>query len=190
MARVSAPVTTFTGTVIGVAFSEGVAETDNQNAIAYFIRHGYTVDEDAAALSEETITVASTTPDLATATKAQIVAYAATLADPALSVSGLSKAAVIAKVEAYRAVPTVTEVDPATDVAAGGAEVVITGTNFLEGVADVLFDATSATSFEVDSDTQITAVAPAHAAGATDVTVEKATGTSATGAGSVFTYTE
>lgn len=183
-----APVATFTGTVVGVTFSEGVGETSDANALAYFTRHGYTVDTDAADLDSATITVAATTPDLATATKAQCVAYAATLADPALVVTGLSKAGVIAKIEAYRTLATVTDLTPATDVEAGGATVVITGTGFAEGVSDVKFDAADAASFTVDSDTQITAVAPAGT-GTVDVTVVKTAGASATSAASEFTYT-
>lgn len=189
MARVTTPVEGFTGVVVGVTFSEGVGETSDTNALAYFARHGYTVDADAAALTEETVTW-STTADLKTATLAQLRTYAATLSAPTLVVTGLNKAATISRIESYREVPTVTALDPDTDVAAGGASVEITGTGFSEGVADVVFDSTSATSFTVDSDTQITAVAPAHAAGEVDVTVEKTAGTSATGAATAFTYTE
>lgn len=188
MARVIAPVATFTGTVVGVTFSEGVGETSDANALAYFARHGYTVQASAAALSGATVTVAQSTPDLATATKAQIAAYVATLTSPTLSVSGLSKADTIAKLEAYRAVPTVTGVAPTGGAAAGGTSVVITGTNFAQGVSAVKFGTTDATSFVVDSATQITAVATAHAAGQVDVTVVKTAGTSATSASSKYTY--
>ncbi|MFI8850757.1 hypothetical protein [Streptomyces sp. 891-h] len=38
-----APVAEFTGVVAGVHFADGKAETDNENAVAYFLRQGYTV---------------------------------------------------------------------------------------------------------------------------------------------------
>ncbi|HKY58301.1 MAG TPA: hypothetical protein VJL80_09710 [Aeromicrobium sp.] len=39
--RVTAPVEGFTGSVAGVDFVDGVAETDSPAAIAYFRRKGY-----------------------------------------------------------------------------------------------------------------------------------------------------
>lgn len=45
MARVTAPVKGFTGKVVGVMFDSGVAETDDERQLAYFRRHGYTVEE-------------------------------------------------------------------------------------------------------------------------------------------------
>jgi hypothetical protein len=47
----------------------------------------------------------------------------------------------------------------------------------------------SGASFSVDSDTQITAVSPAHAAGTVDITVTTLGGTSAASAADEFTYT-
>ena len=44
MATIETPVKGYTGTVAGVEFQDGRAETDNSNAISYFRRHGYTVD--------------------------------------------------------------------------------------------------------------------------------------------------
>ena len=41
MAKVHSPVEGFKGTVAGVDFKDGVGETDNDNAIAYFRRKGY-----------------------------------------------------------------------------------------------------------------------------------------------------
>lgn len=43
--RITAPVEGATCTVAGVAFANSVAETDNPGAVAYFVRHGYQVDE-------------------------------------------------------------------------------------------------------------------------------------------------
>ena len=52
----------------------------------------------------------------------------------------------------------------------------LTGTGFtgLSGAAAVTFGGTNATSYTVNSATQITATAPAHAAGAVDVVVTAA----------------
>ena len=73
--------------------------------------------------------------------------------------------------------PTVTHVSPAAGAAGGGTLVNITGEN-LAGASEVDFGSTSATHFEVDSETSITAVAPAGA-GTLDVTVTTPEGTTA-----------
>lgn len=44
MARVHTPVAGFSGTVAGVAFASGVAETDDSHVLGYFARHGYRID--------------------------------------------------------------------------------------------------------------------------------------------------
>ncbi|WP_039825302.1 IPT/TIG domain-containing protein, partial [Nocardia testacea] len=77
----------------------------------------------------------------------------------------------------YAAVPTLSTVSPASGTAAGGTTVTITGTA-LTGATTVSFGATPATSFVVDSDTQITAIAPSGAAGTILVTVTTPGGTS------------
>lgn len=41
MPRVKTPVEGFSGVVAGVAFTDGVGETDNPTALSYFRRHGY-----------------------------------------------------------------------------------------------------------------------------------------------------
>jgi IPT/TIG domain-containing protein len=82
--------------------------------------------------------------------------------------------------------PTVTNVAPNAGPAVGGTTVVITGTGFT-GAAAVDFGSTAATSFTVNSATQITATSPAHPGGAVDVTVT-VQGTSATSSADVFTY--
>lgn len=83
-------------------------------------------------------------------------------------------------------VPTVTSVNPNSGDSAGGTNVVITGTN-LTGATAVAFGANAATSFNVDSATQITAVAPSGT-GTVNVRVTTSHGTSATAAGNQFTY--
>lgn len=83
------------------------------------------------------------------------------------------------------AAPTFGSIVPASGPIAGGTAVVITGLEFTNATS-VTFDSTAATSFTVNSDTQITASTPAHAAGAVNVIVTTSNGT-ATGS-SVFTY--
>ncbi|MFE9889246.1 IPT/TIG domain-containing protein [Streptomyces scopuliridis] len=73
-------------------------------------------------------------------------------------------------------VPVLTSVVPGSGPAAGGTTVVLTGTGF-SGATAVRFGATAATSFTVNSGTQITAVAPAGT-GTVQVTVTTPGGTS------------
>ncbi|MEU0057576.1 IPT/TIG domain-containing protein [Streptomyces sp. NPDC006334] len=75
------------------------------------------------------------------------------------------------------AAPSVTALSPGQGPASGGTTVTLTGTNFT-GATEVRFDDVAATSFTVNSATQITAVTPAHAAGAAAVTVTTPGGTS------------
>ncbi|UJW85878.1 IPT/TIG domain-containing protein [Devosia sp. SL43] len=86
----------------------------------------------------------------------------------------------------YVAAPTVTSITPTAGPTMGGTSVIITG-NDLSGTTAVTFGATPATGFTVDSDSQITAAAPALSAGTVDVRVTTVGGTSATGAADQFT---
>ncbi|WP_174997230.1 IPT/TIG domain-containing protein [Pandoraea iniqua] len=89
----------------------------------------------------------------------------------------------------YRAAPVVTSVTPNAGAPSGGASVRIQGSGFSTGgVPSVKFGSTSAPSFTLDSDTQITVTSPAAAAGTVDVTVTNNNGTSATSAADQFTY--
>nr|WP_254069106.1 IPT/TIG domain-containing protein [Herbiconiux sp. VKM Ac-2851] len=74
-------------------------------------------------------------------------------------------------------IPTVTGITPTGGGAAGGIQVKITGTKFT-GATSVKFASTPATSFMVDSDSVIYAVAPAASIGVKAVTVTNATGIS------------
>lgn len=65
---------------------------------------------------------------------------------------------------------TIDTVTPNAGLAAGGLAVTIKGTNFA-GVTGVTFGGTAATSVVVVSETTITCVTPAHAAGAVSVVV-------------------
>ncbi len=87
----------------------------------------------------------------------------------------------------YAAAPTVRGVSPQAGPLAGGTTVTISGTN-LSGATGVKFGGATA-SFAVNSDTEVTATAPAAgSAGSVHVTVTTAGGTSATGSADRYTY--
>ena len=71
----------------------------------------------------------------------------------------------------------ITRVSPNKGPLAGGTSVTINGTGFATGVTGVMFGATPAAGFSLVNDTTVSAVSPAHAAGAVDVTVTTAAGT-------------
>jgi IPT/TIG domain len=83
--------------------------------------------------------------------------------------------------------PIVEDVNPNGGLTTGGTGVVITGTDFT-GATKVTFGGTKATDFTVDSDTQITATAPAHAAGTVQVQVTTPAGSSPDTSADDFTY--
>lgn len=70
----------------------------------------------------------------------------------------------------YGDAPTFTSIAPASGSTEGGNRVTITGTGFT-GTTGVTFDGITATGVTVNSDSQITAITPAHAVGAVDVIV-------------------
>ena len=73
--------------------------------------------------------------------------------------------------------PFISSLSPNQGPVSGGTTVTLTGTN-LSGTTAVRFDGVAATSFTVNSATQITVVTPPHAAGAAAVTVTTPGGTS------------
>ena len=79
----------------------------------------------------------------------------------------------------YRSGPGVTSVSPDAGPPAGGTAVTITGTG-LAGATMVKFGKLAATSFTVVSGTEVTALAPAEAAGTVDITVTTPGGTTPT----------
>ena len=81
--------------------------------------------------------------------------------------------------------PVISGVAPTSGSTSGGTSVIITGTS-LTGATLVTFGGVPATSYTVNSSTQITAVTPAHAAGAVNVVVNTTVG--GTTAGNAFTY--
>jgi hypothetical protein len=84
-------------------------------------------------------------------------------------------------------VPSVSSVSPNAGPIAGGQTVTIHGTN-LTGATGVAFGTAAASNLTVVSDTELTATAPAHAAGVADVTVTTAKGTSAVVSADHYTY--
>ena len=86
-------------------------------------------------------------------------------------------------------VPTVATLSVNSGSSAGGTNVVLTGINY-NSVLAVRFGTAPATSFTVNSPTQITAVSPAGTGGATvNITVTTPAGTSAQNVNNAFTYT-
>src|SRR5450830_1270888 len=82
---------------------------------------------------------------------------------------------------------SVNGVAPGSGPITSGNSVVITGTGF-SGATSVTFGGTNATSYTVNSSTQITAVAPAHSAGTVDIIVVSPPYTSAAGASDHYVF--
>ncbi|MGA2259786.1 MAG: IPT/TIG domain-containing protein, partial [Thermoguttaceae bacterium] len=85
------------------------------------------------------------------------------------------------------ALPVVTGVSPAAGPSTGGTTVTITGTGFA-GAMLVAFGSLTASSFTVNSATQITATIPMEPAGTVDVTVVTPGGISPVSSADQFTY--
>jgi hypothetical protein len=83
--------------------------------------------------------------------------------------------------------PTISALTPSSALPWGGTTVVISGANFIN-VGGVAFGGTDATSFHVDSPTQITAVCPAHDPGLVFITVSNLYGNSNPSNSSEFLY--
>jgi hypothetical protein len=88
----------------------------------------------------------------------------------------------------YEVGPQITNIVPRTGPPAGGTTVTITGSN-LAGVSAVRFGSTDAESFQVDSNTSITAVAP-PGTGTVDVRLTNPEATSAAEAVDRYSYSE
>lgn len=86
----------------------------------------------------------------------------------------------------YLMPPTISAVSPSAGPLAGGSTITITGTSFFPG-ATVTVDGSACTGVSVLSDTSITCVTPAHAAGSVPVVVTNSDSQFATRA-SGFTY--
>jgi hypothetical protein len=83
--------------------------------------------------------------------------------------------------------PVVSSVSPQGGSIAGGQTVTITGSD-LTGATKVSFGKTAASAVTVVSDSELTATAPAHAAGTVNVTVTSGLGTSAVSSKDRYTY--
>lgn len=88
---------------------------------------------------------------------------------------------------AAASVPGVKAVAPATGSAAGGGRVTITGSHFARGIT-VSFGKSRGSSVHLVSSTKLLVTSPAHAAGAVDVTVHTAAGTSTKHRSDRFTF--
>lgn len=84
-------------------------------------------------------------------------------------------------------VPTVSAVGPTAGPVAGGNTVTVTGTD-LTGASLVTFGTTAATAVQVVGSTRLTVRVPRHVAGAVDVRVTTAGGTSAAVVGDHYTF--
>lgn len=85
------------------------------------------------------------------------------------------------------AVPSITSISPTTGDVIGGTIVTITGTGF-SGATAVSFGGSPAAAFTVNSNVQITATAPAHAAGTISISVTGPGGTSPDTSADNFLY--
>ncbi|PKM88599.1 MAG: hypothetical protein CVU87_07165, partial [Firmicutes bacterium HGW-Firmicutes-12] len=113
-------------------------------------------------------------------------AGSAGVVDITVTTAGGTSASSVAAQFTYM-VPSINSISPTSGSTAGGTSVTISGTNFT-GATAVKFGSTNASSYNVDSDTQITATSPAGSAGVVDITVITAGGTSATSAADQFAY--
>ncbi|HEX4793731.1 MAG TPA: IPT/TIG domain-containing protein, partial [Humisphaera sp.] len=103
--------------------------------------------------------------------------------------SGSSSATAFDKYTFTNVAPTVTNVSPTSGPDSGGTPVTITGTSF-SSATGVTFGGVAATSFTINSDTSISAVAPAGTNGSTvDVVVTNGIGPSAAVPADHFSYT-
>jgi phospholipase C len=107
-------------------------------------------------------------------------------ADITVTAAGGTSIAVPVDHFAYTSGPAVSSVDPTTGPPSGGNTVTINGSGFL-GATSVQFGSAAAQSFQVDTDSQITATAPAGGT-TVDVTVTSQNDTSATSSADQYTY--
>ena len=119
----------------------------------------------------------------ATTVTATAPAHAAGAVDVAITTPGWS--ATLAGGYTYVLLPTLTAVNANSGTAAGFTGITLTGTT-LTGATGVTFDGVAATFVNVVSSTTVTAVTPAHAAGATDVVITTPGGSATLSNG--FTY--
>ena len=105
--------------------------------------------------------------------------------DVQVTTSGGTSLAVTADKFTYG--PTLTSLSRVTGAVAGGTRVTITGSGF-ETAQHVKFGTTTAASFTIKSDTQITVSSPAHLAGQVRVSVTTSAGTTPATSADLYTY--
>jgi hypothetical protein len=121
-------------------------------------------------------------------TNSRTVAFKPPLPDGGTPQTTFNEAAEVLALNATVALtPVLTGLAPTTGSTAGGTAVKIAG-KYLDGTTGVSFGSIAATSFTVDSPSQITAIAPAMAASTVDVQVTGAGGTSAVSTADQFTF--
>jgi hypothetical protein len=106
--------------------------------------------------------------------------------DVTVTTAGGTSASTTADRFTYLALPSVTSLTPNAGEMIGGTAVIINGSNFTAATA-VTFGATPATTYVVNSATQITAISPAGSS-TVDVTVTSMGGTSSTSSNDRFIY--
>jgi hypothetical protein len=152
-------------TVSGTGFLTGATLTIGGTAATdVVVMNSTTITAISPAHSVGTVNVVVTNPDAQNATLSSAYTYSAS-----------------------NPLPTVTGILPASGTTAGGTPVTVSGTGFLAG-ASLILGGTAATNVVVTNSTTISAMTPAHAAGAVDVVVsngEEQTGTLPGG----YTYT-
>ena len=107
--------------------------------------------------------------------------------DIRVTTSGGTSAVTKADRFTFVALPTVTAISPASGSHRGGAKVTITGTD-LSGATKVTFGSAAAAHLQQVSSTKLTVTSPPHAAGAVDVRVTTAGGTSTKHHADQFSY--
>jgi hypothetical protein len=182
-AIVSADRFTYTSSVSIIGISPSTGSTLGGTAVVI----SGTNFTDASAVVFGSTNATSFTVDSASSITAVAPAGTAGVVDIRVTAPGGTSESVAASQFTYTSSVTVTGITPSTGSAAGGASVVISGTNFT-GATAVVFGSTNATSFTVDRSSQITAVAPAGTAGLVNVRVTAPGGTSAIVAAGQFTY--
>jgi FtsP/CotA-like multicopper oxidase with cupredoxin domain/putative cell wall-binding protein len=143
-----------------------------------------------AAVTFDGINATTYTVDTPTQITATAPAHAAGVVQVQVTTPGGATANTAADDYTYIPAPTVTAVTPIQGPAGGGMVVIITGTEFtgMTAPAAVTFGGTNATTYTVDTPTQITATAPAHPAGLVQVQVATPGGTSPNTPADDYTY--
>ena len=179
--------TTVTAAPTAAPVVTGIAPTSGPTAGGTSVTVTGTGFTGATGVNFGMVPAASVTVDSDTSITATAPSAAAGTVDVTVLGPGGASATSSADQYTYTAsAPTVAAIFPRGGYDAGGRWVIIAGSGFT-GATGVAFGGTAATSFTVDSDTYITAIAPAGT-GTVDVTVTTPAGTSATSSADQYTY--